>query len=373
MSSNEDIRDAMIRRQTRLLRAAAGTGKDARRLLNAVERDLRGLIERRTASLTGDRVRFGKTRTERLRALREAIKELQGNTWKDIRALYRENALEIAGLEVSTTAATITGALPVVVNLNLPSTQLLRTIITSKPFEGKILSRWVAEWEASDRDRIMDQIRIGMIQGEGSPQIARRVFGTAQQGFRDGAREVTRRAAAAISQTSTNFITNQARQELYLANKALIPEELYVATLDSRTTPICRSLDGKKFKVGIGPTPPLHFNCRSLRVPVINGRVAGTRPANATTKKFLDGLDPRERAAAVDDLVGQVPASETYTQFLRKQTVDFQNEVMGVTKARLFRRGGLSLDRFVNQAGKELTIPQLRSLHPEAFARAGLQ
>jgi SPP1 gp7 family putative phage head morphogenesis protein len=378
-TSNEEIRDAFIRRQTRLLRMAAGTTKEARRLLNAVERDLRALIERRTQTLTGDRVRFGKTRTERLRKLREAIQELQGPTWKEIRTLMRETALEAGTLEAATTAQTIQAALPVVVSLELPSSQLLRSIVTSKPFEGKLLSRWVNEWEATDRSRIMDQIRIGLVQGETSTQISRRVFGTSVQRFQDGAREVTRRAAASISNTATNFITNEAREELFVKNKNLIPEVIYVATLDSRTTPICRSLDGKKFKTGEGPIPPLHFNCRSLRVPVLNGRLAGTRPANATTRRLLQGLSPEERARTVDRLVGQVPASENYATFLRKQSVDFQNDTMGVTKARLFRRGKLGLEKFVNQAGKELSIKDLRNLSvtdPDirrAFELAGLQ
>jgi len=35
----------------------------------------------------------------------------------------------------------------------------------------------------------------------------------------------------------------------------------YLATLDSRTSAICRSLDGKEFKYGDGPLPPVHFNC----------------------------------------------------------------------------------------------------------------
>lgn len=49
----------------------------------------------------------------------------------------------------------------------------------------------------------------------------------------------------------------------------------YSAVLDERTTEVCRFLDGKVFKPE-DPTlrqlvPPLHFNCRSLIVPVVAG------------------------------------------------------------------------------------------------------
>lgn len=49
----------------------------------------------------------------------------------------------------------------------------------------------------------------------------------------------------------------------------------YSAIIDSRTTEICRALDGKIYRAD-DPyvdriTPPRHFNCRSLLVPVIQG------------------------------------------------------------------------------------------------------
>lgn len=49
----------------------------------------------------------------------------------------------------------------------------------------------------------------------------------------------------------------------------------YSAILDSRTTPVCRFLDGKIFKPDDPElhslTPPNHFNCRSLVVPIMVG------------------------------------------------------------------------------------------------------
>ncbi len=371
-TANEEIRDKLIVHQTELLRAAAGVGREMTQLLNAVDRDLRGLIERRMDVLTSDLPRFGKVRTRRLLKLQEGIRELQRPVWKQVRGELRSNILELAQMEVAFAANTITSALPVTVALDLPNTQNLRRIVTSQPFEGKILSRWVTELEAADRARMMGQIRIGLVQGESSVQIGRRVFGTSTQRFNDGVRRTTRRNIQSIVNTAVSFISNESRQELYVANKAIIPIEIYVATLDARTTDICASLDGKRFEVGKGPTPPVHFNCRSLRTPAVRGRLLGTRPANATTKKMLEGLKGDERRRVVDGLVGQVPASETYQVFLKKQTAAFQNDRLGVTKGKLFRKGKLTVDNFVNDAGKSLTLPELRRLNPQAFKLAGI-
>ena len=372
-TSNEDIRDALIRRQTRTIKAGVSIGREMQRLLGKVDGDLRRLIEQGVDPVTGRRVKFGKTRTARLQAIQKAIRELQRPTYKEIRAALKESVVEIGTLEAAFAAETVTAALPVTVNLALPSSALLRTIATSKPFQGKLLSRWVSELETRDATRMMDQIRIGMVEGEGTEQIARRVFGTAQQGFNNGTRALTKRDIEGITRTAVNFMTNQGRQEMYLANKALIPEELYVATLDNRTTILCQGLDGKRFKVGEGPTPPVHFRCRSLRVPVINGKVAGTRPAKGVIKSDLEGLSKKEQRDTIARLTGNVPASETYTKFLRKQPVAFQNEVLGKTRATLFRKGGIPLDAFTDAQGKQFTLKALRGDHPEAFIRAGLQ
>ena len=61
------------------------------------------------------------------------------------------------------------------------------------------------------------------------------------------------------------------------------------------------------------------------------------------------------------DRIGTVPADVTYDGWLRGQPVEFQNEVLGRPKATLFRRG-LKIDRFVDRAGRELTVPELRKL-----------
>lgn len=57
--------------------------------------------------------------------------------------------------------------------------------------------------------------------------------------------------------------------------KGFVEAYEFSAVLDDRTTPICRELDGKVWPVGHPNwqryTPALHFNCRSLLVPVVAG------------------------------------------------------------------------------------------------------
>jgi hypothetical protein len=180
-----------------------------------------------------------------------------------------------------------------------------------------------------------------------------------------------------------------------MANQDLFSEEQFVATLDARTTPVCRSLDGKRYPVGKGPIPPLHFNCRSLRVPVLDGDALGKRPFVAATKAQLlreyaerEGLKvpktrealPRGHKGAFDafarmrvrQLTGRAPGRTTYQEWLSTQSAAFQDDVLGKTRARLFREGGLTLDKFVNRRGDEIPLSELARLHAAAFRAAGL-
>jgi hypothetical protein len=69
---------------------------------------------------------------------------------------------------------------------------------------------------------------------------------------------------------------------------------------------------------------------------------------------------------------GTTIAAETYQTFLQRQPRWFQEDVLGRTKARLFREGNLPLDRFVDRAGNELSVAELARREAAAFRRAGL-
>ena len=174
-----------------------------------------------------------------------------------------------------------------------------------------------------------------------------------------------------LAQTSMSAITNAARSALYARNRS-IRREVFVATLDARTTPICQSLDGDVFPKNEGPFPPLHLNCRSLRAPIVDGRKLGRRPATAATERELRGLRGPARRRAVDRLTGPVPAETTYTQFLRRQTAGFQDDVLGPARGRLFRSGEIDLKGFVDNSGQRFTLRELYDQDAGAFQRAGV-
>jgi hypothetical protein len=69
---------------------------------------------------------------------------------------------------------------------------------------------------------------------------------------------------------------------------------------------------------------------------------------------------------------GQVAADLTYGQWLKQQSRSVQDDVLGPTRAALFRKGGLTMDRFVDPTGRSYTLAELRRRESAAFKRAGL-
>lgn len=391
-TANEQLRDAVIRHQTFLLRTAGGLRNRMNGLLRETEDDIAMRIRDRLRDNTGLR---SVRETKRLEALQTSIRAIRQESWDKANKILTEDLTELALSEPERIAAMMQTVAPVQLATTLPDRRQLRAIITSRPFQGRLLREWAAKMADDDIRLIHNQIRLGMVAGEPSPDIARRVVGTARANGADGILEMSRRQVEAVVRTAVQHTANNARADFVRENADIIETETYTATLDSRTTPICRANDGKVFEIGKGPQPPLHINCRSVRVPTISPGFGAERPQKPVTERMLvreyaernnlgdissrDGL-PRGTKGGFDkfarrrtrELVGPIPASTSYQVWLRQQSAEFQNDTLGVTKAKLFRDGGLQLDKFVHRNGDELTLAELARKDAEAFRAAGL-
>ncbi len=179
-------------------------------------------------------------------------------------------------------------------------------------------------------DRIKRECSIGFLQGETTQQIVSRV--RKQE-------EISARAAQAFVRTSLNHVSNQARNLVVKENLDVIKKIKWDSVLDFRTSDICRYRDGKEWPADeVYPIPPAHVNCRSGIV-----YITGTK------------IDGETRASKG----GQVDASTTYYDFLKRQNKDVIEAILGVQRAELFRTGKLTGDQLHARDGKMLTIKEL--------------
>lgn len=231
------------------------------------------------------------------------------------------------------------------------------------PDQGKLLAAFYRTWTDRQRIKIVNAIRLASAQGQSTDDLVRRIRGTRAARYRDGLIEATRRDVTMMTRTALQHIAVQSREVVWDANKRVIRAVEWVSVLDSRTSPMCRGLDGRIFDLKKGPRPPIHVACRSTVVPVLKGRL-----------RELQGGG--ERFARDEDGPTRVDADLSYYEWLKKQPAGFQDSVIGPTRGKLLRDGGLTAKRFqelqLDKKFRERTLDELRELEPLAFERAGI-
>jgi len=231
---------------------------------------------------------------------------------------------------------------------------------------GEVISKAFRGIAVDQAERFSQVVRQGLLTGETTPDIAKRLIGSLQ--FGEEARTVRQLVAAGgqatavadnqiitLVRTSINQVANTASQQVYEANQDITKKYRYVATLDTRTSAICAALDGKEFEYGKGPMPPQHFNCRSTTVPIIDPDILP--PSTTATRASKDG---------------QVPINQSYGQWLHNQPRSVQAEALGPSKVAYFNRLADkygpkdAIAKLVRDDGSELTLEQLRKRYGPA-------
>ena len=359
MALNDDILDAQVSHAIGLQRLGTGILRRILALLNRTDTDVENQIRQRLAGIEPGTVESDAT-IARLNELLDALRGIGDRIADEMQVRLIAETLGLAKYEIEYQAATIGDLAPVSLSLGKPSTEQLQAVVLKRPFQGRVLRDWARGIGTERTRRIADAIRIGMVEGENTDQIVKRVRGSRSMGFRDGVLEISRRDAEAVVRTAVTHVASGAAETFYKANADTLKGVKWVSVLDSRTTPVCQARDGKVYEVGKGPRPPAHFRCRSTCTPVVKSyRELGID---------LDDL-PGPARQSMD---GQEPADTTYGKWLAKQSAATQDEILGPTKGLLFRRGGLSVDRFVDRSGHAYTLDELRRREGRAFRASGL-
>jgi len=271
-----------------------------------------------------------------LERMLEEVRALQADGWTVLRSRLVDDLEGLAEVERDFAARMVRfgqQSASAALSTNVPTTAQVVAAVNARPFQGRFLAGWLAEAEAGAAKRVRETLRQGFIEGRSVADLVRDIRGTRALQYRDGVLEISRRGAEAMVRTA---MTHTAAVSSRVTYEALgVARATFVAVLDARTTLTCAGLNGKTYPLDRFPYPPRHVNCRSTMVPEIAG------------------LEP-------------VPVRD-YGEWLKAQPVGVQNDILGPTRAKLFREGGLEIDRFTDSKGKVLTLEQLRRRDSGAF------
>lgn len=331
---------SLISHQIWLQRNASGEVKD----LAPFIQEMRDEIKRQVL-LFGDDGRSTARLNKLLRDLEEALTGLAG----DWQTKLTEDLKELAAYEAEWNVKTLTA------NVNAEFvTPTAEQVWAAAEFQPLSLSdkpvdfaKLMDGWGETEVARLVTGVKMGFVQGQTTRQIVKNVVGAG------GLADISERNAATVIRTALSHVSNEARNETYRQNDDIIEKYEIIATLDSRTSTICRSLDGQEYEIGKGPMPPFHPNCRTTTAPVISSE--------------FDFLDKGAKRAAKGAEGGtQVSADTTYYEFLKQQPAWFQDQALGPVRGKIFRNSGISPEEFrvisVDGFGNPLTLKQMAEL-----------
>ena len=120
-------------------------------------------------------------------------------------------------------------------------------------------------------DTFAPTVRQGLLEGKSLQKIQRELIGTLDFNPRSKGGIVTALSNAqtkTLVKTTVHQLNTEISRKSYQINPNIVQKWEYSAIHDQKTSAICRALDGKRYKVGEGPYPPQHFNCRSVDIPI---------------------------------------------------------------------------------------------------------
>ena len=200
-------------------------------------------------------------------ALTVATKELRGQlgeVYGDYVDLLLVDLEDLSGRETDFTVDTLDKG--VEGDILAPTVAAVWAFVLLRPMSlgGSLpdtLKAFVGSIQVSEVKRVTNIVRSGFFERTPVSEILTQIRGTKANRFTDGALNTTNNNARTIAKTSVNHTAVQSKNAVFRKNDRLVGTVEWSSVLDSRTSTICRTLDGDIFPVDSGPRPPAHPNC----------------------------------------------------------------------------------------------------------------
>lgn len=357
---NQQLAEDFTRHRLWLLRYESGTVREVVESLSAATGPLRAAvmvlrrIERtgRTRLTTEERAAWAMAQRAYVDAIARA-EESMSDVMRSRLNEVRDNELRIVPSRIQT-------ALPAAVEAagigiaRVPASDALVSI--TSPIGGlrwtDRLARDLVDNEQAVRAAIADSVTLG----SSIPNTSRllRDLTRVEQTYRG--------RFEAIARTEVQRVASESAMTSYQLNADVVKGVQFLATLDSRTCPVCAPRHMAYYPMGpagrpVTPpdgsappfiAPPIHPRCRCFLAPVTKSwRELGIDAPDDRTRRRLDG----NRAENMN-----------YDQWLRRQPKAVQVEVLGRARANLWRSGVVKLAD-LSDRGRTLSLGELAAMY----------
>lgn len=331
MNANEELRDSFISHAVYFERYKTHEVNQLFKVIDAANRAAKAEVQKTDGAAT----------KARYQAIMKKIGAISAEARKSIDGQLRLDLVDLIDSESAFLPKAITSAVGVDLEMILPAPKQVFTAATFMPFSSSATFETFLNDIDQDLYSTWDMsVRTGYLMGETAQVINRRVLGSVS-GIKAGMMAKLKRDLESNTRTLIAHYADQTRKAVYRENEDIFQGYQRLETLDTRTCLVCGVLDAKIYKRLEDDPGVIHLRCRGLCVPLL---------------KNWHGLGITERAS-VD---GVVPGNTTYEEWLKKQSVDRQKDILGPSRYELFKNGA-PLGSFTVD-GKTLTLEQWRSV-----------
>lgn len=286
----------------------------------------------------------GQSEIKRLNSIKRFIEEEIGTLYESIKPTLAEDMQGFAkvqhevmfnGLNAETGAGYAFGVLPketIKEIINMDSITLMNK-------KGYTLNEMFATASNAQIDRYKQIVSAGLAENAGYSAITKRL---------KDANAVGTTTLQAIVHTAVSSARDKANVNVYKKFDKYIDYFESTAVLDSRTSFICASLDGKKYRMPyneIPSRPPRHPRCRSVLTPRSDSfKTNTTRQQNGDSK-------------------GQISSNVKFPEWFSKQSPQFQLDYLGKARYDLYKSGKMEFKQFVDvKSGKLFTLDEISGM-----------
>lgn len=359
---NNIIVDDYTKHSVNLMRVEEGFARSARKYLKRLEKEL--VTQLKLIDPTDIESETYKIR--RLNKLLEQTRETIKSSYKGFKGEVVTELTKLSSLESDFTVGSLDSALKVETLTTGLTRQAMRDIVRTSLVQGTTVSDWMGRLAKNTQTRLQDSLKMGMLAGESMGDLVRRIRGRAIPGspgkYFGGVMATTTREAESFARTAAQTISNITRDNVLKDNRDLLKGRQLLVTLDNRTSTICigrsgmawdfegKPLSGTNTTISYPGAPPYHWQCRSTLIPLLKSLAE----LGAKVKNKL----PESTQASMG---GQVSGKLTYEDWLKKQPVEIQRDVLGASRYKLWKEKKIkSFRELLDQSGQPLSVAELK-------------